>query len=234
MTPARTLHDAVPARPSLIEVPEDLHLLDPPESCPQEEISDKYDDVDPSPKTEEPMRATNRATEEERESMEAPKVLRTYAKRKRPTPSPAERQKTESPALFCTQESAEPHDESHRHPETEPLLSREPHMKMKPRNKREPHQDKLPDAKKRKRAASIKAVESEPPATPESDNNVIPRIKKKTKRKEQKKRRAPVNELALVSKLPAQIDSQAKPKVGLPCLSTLWSLQIRNEYHVLT
>jgi hypothetical protein len=213
VTPTRTLHEVAPARPTVSDV-HNSHLLDPPESCPQEEIHEFYHGIDSLFQTEEPEPSTKSMTQAGLESMRAPDFIRTYSKRARPTPSRPKLQSDESPALFCTQASADPCDESRPLPETDPLSPRKPPLSKKPSRRRTDHQDTVPDVMERRRAAPTKAVKPEPERATalEWESDGILKLKKKTESKKPKKRRAPVNELALVSELPAKADSLIRPK----------------------
>ena len=171
-------------------------LLDPPESSPSETDGDQL----PSPALEaRRLRSLQSPGADERDvTMEIPKVVRTYTKK----PKHNAQKRKDSYTLFLTQSST--------HEET--LLdgplddgSDIPKKRLAPKVK-----PKIGPVKKLSRAAPCKrkrqTLQHDEKTYPKggSEDNADTVISEKKRRTKRKKRRAPVNELALVTALPVR------------------------------
>ena len=180
-------------------------LLDPPESTPNRLNSEGA--LSPSLEAKRLRCPTPKGKEEKDEPMKIPKVTRTYTKKAKHV-SPFQR---DSPALFLTQSSTHKgvlidglHDDSSDSP-IERLASREA-SKSRPVKK---HTSLVLQKRKRQplqENKEIRRVEHN-----EDDADMVKR--QKTGKKKRKRRRAPVNELALVTDIQSLEVSQVKSQV---------------------
>lgn len=245
--PSRTLLEALPAKSGSCRVlspaktvHDDSHIPDPPESDHQQVFEDlQQGQLSPTAtsKFEAPLW---RHPNDDLESKYASKVVRTYAKRKKPPTMPAKKQIEDSPSVFCSDSAEEAHDSPYQSPEIEPILLQNQLPKTKSRCKGKVHGNgtirgrgqMLPTTRRRRHTALTEAVEFNPdpnvdlrpPASPElGDDNVISITAKKTKRKRSKGRRVPLNELPLVPQLPIQENISSRPKVVCFYYFRIWS-----------
>lgn len=189
----RTLHEASPMITARCEgqIPfesksNDPHIMDPPESCVQEETHDQQQERTHFPAEEADPSTPKPPLFDERESTKVPTVVRTYAKRRIPPPSPTKTQREDRSSLGCPQGAKEPRDGCQLPSEGQG------------------NGESLPAMTTNRQTSSSNTVEPALAISPGLTDDKVSSTRKKTKSRYSKKRRAPVNELPLVLELPAQ------------------------------
>ena len=220
-TPA--VHNALrPMRP----LAEDPSILDPPESYAEDAIEHTQQDSVSLFEAEKAKATVDAAVNDETELLKAPKVVRTYVKKPRQSSPPTESLPDESP-FFCTQSSVADHE--HRSEDQEAVSQTEGTAlsNTKDHDSYTPtaHEPQTPGNSKSQALQPADEGDHEPTALSAADT-----VTEKTTGK-RKRRRAPVNELALVAELPLRSDSPANAKVraSITMLKSLADLRVQRE-----